>query len=395
MTAWMDAVNTFSTLTLDEVNQTAALQTRVDRKYIVTPHTWEAVLASLHPASSVLEIDGLRSFHYSSTYYDTPELDSYRDAARRRPRRFKVRTRHYLDTGARAIEVKLRSLSGTTSKSRRWLEADACARSGSLPGEAAAFVGGFTLIGDKVHELTEVLTTSYERVTLVTPDARVTVDRDVAAADAGGQLLPEAPGDQPADHYIYDPDDPVPTLGGNHSICWPDAYDTIQPGPFDQRSIEAREDVLTYTTPPLDRDIEATGPVAVHVYAATDGPDPDWTAKLVDVCPDGRAINLTEGIIRARSRKSIYEPPELLEPGKAYEYIIELQPTSNVFLEAHCVRLDVSSSNFPLWDRNPNTGHVHGRDAELRVARQTILHDRQHPSRLVLPAIPAPDVKRT
>ena len=189
MTARTDAVNTLSALTLDEVNQMAALQTRVDRKYVVAPHTWQAVLASLDPAPGVLEIDGLRSFHYSSTYYDTPELDSYRDAARRRPRRFKVRTRHYLDTGACAIEVKLRSLSGTTSKSRRWLNVDAGVRSGSLPGEAAAFVGGFALIGDKVHELTEVLTTSYERVTLVTPDARVTVDRDVAAADANGRHM--------------------------------------------------------------------------------------------------------------------------------------------------------------------------------------------------------------
>ena len=189
MTTWMDAVNTLSALTLDEVNQTSALQTRVDRKYVVAPHTWQAVLASLDPAPGVLEIDGLRSFHYSSTYYDTPELDSYRDAARRRPRRFKVRTRRYLDTGACAVEVKLRSLSGTTAKSRRWLDTDTGARSGALPGEAAAFVGGFALIGDKVHELTEVLTTSYERVTLVTPDARVTVDRDVAAADAGGQQM--------------------------------------------------------------------------------------------------------------------------------------------------------------------------------------------------------------
>lgn len=189
MTTWMDAVSTLTALTLDEVNQTSALQTRVDRKYLVAPHTWQAVLASLDPAPGVLEIDGLRSFHYSSTYYDTPELDSYRDAARRRPRRFKVRTRHYLDTGACAVEVKLRSLSGTTAKSRRWLDTDTGALSGALPGEAAAFVGGFALIGDKVHELTEVLTTSYERVTLVTPDARVTVDRDVAAADAGGQHM--------------------------------------------------------------------------------------------------------------------------------------------------------------------------------------------------------------
>jgi len=211
---------------------------------------------------------------------------------------------------------------------------------------------------------------------------------DGTAASGGGQLLGEAPGNQPADHFSYDPDDPVPTLGGNHSICWPDAYDTIQPGPFDQRSVETRADVLTYTSPPLDRDTEVTGPVVVRLFAATDGPDTDWTAKLVDVHPDGRAINLTEGVIRARFRKSIYEPPELLEPGAVYEYTIKLQPTSNVFLKGHRIRLDISSSNFPLWDRNPNTGHAHGLDAELRVARQTILHDSRHPSRVVLPFIP-------
>jgi len=147
---------------------------------------------------------------------------------------------------------------------------------------------------------------------------------------------------------IHDPEDPVPTLGGNHSICWQDAFDTIQPGPFNRILIEAREDVLTYTKPPLDGDTEVSGLVVVHFYAATDEPGTDWTAKLVDVFPDGRAINLTEGIIRARFRKAIYEPPELLQPGKVYEYKSELLPTSNVFRKEHCIRLDVNSSNFPL-----------------------------------------------
>ena len=134
----------------------------------------------------MLEIDGRRSFHYSSTYFDTPELDSYRDAARKRPRRYKVRTRRYLDTGTSAVEVKVRSLSGTTAKTRLWLYDETSMRPGSLPLAAVAFVGGFDIVGDRVHDLTEVLTTSYERVTLVTADARVTTDRDVAAIDAYG-----------------------------------------------------------------------------------------------------------------------------------------------------------------------------------------------------------------
>lgn len=189
MTAWLDWVHTLAGLSLDEVNQAAALQTRVDRKYIVQPHTWDLVLDSLARAPAVVEIDGRRSFRYSSTYFDTPELDSYRDAARTRPRRYKVRTRHYLDTGASAVEVKVRSLAGTTSKTRLWLDADVSATSGTLPAAAVAFVADVDLVGDSVHELAAVLTTSYERVTLVTGDARVTIDRNVAATDAYGDHM--------------------------------------------------------------------------------------------------------------------------------------------------------------------------------------------------------------
>jgi putative CocE/NonD family hydrolase len=203
-----------------------------------------------------------------------------------------------------------------------------------------------------------------------------------------GVLSTRPPEDEPPDTYVYDPNDPVPTVGGNHSICWWHAFHVIQPGPLDQRKVEERPDVLVYTTPPLDEALEVTGPIKLTLLAATDGPDTDWTAKLVDVHPDGRAFNLTEGVIRARFRKSFYRPPELLTPGEVFEYTIELQPTSNVFLAGHRIRLDVSSSNFPLWDRNPNTGHEQGIDAEIRVARQTVYHDRQRPSRVTLPVIP-------
>ena len=205
---------------------------------------------------------------------------------------------------------------------------------------------------------------------------------------ADGSLSAEPPGQEPQDHFIYDPNDPAPTLGGNHSICWPDAFSVIQPGPFDQQSVQKRPDVLTYTTARMESDTELTGPITLSLYAATDAPDTDWTAKITDVYPDGRAINITEGNIRARFRKSIYEPPELLEIGRIYAYTIDLLPTANVFLQGHRIRLELSSSNFPLWDRNPNTGHAQGQDAELRAARQTICHSADYPSRLTLPVIP-------
>ena len=188
MTAWRAAVDELDTLTLDEVDKTAALQTRVDRKYLVQPRDWENVLAGLRPAPRVLQIGGRRSFRYVSTYYDTPDLRSYLDAARRRPYRFKVRTRYYLDTGAGAVEVKLRSVSGATSKKRRWLE-DASAGAPVLPPTATAFVGSFDRIGERADVLRKTLSTSYERVTLVTDDARVTVDSRVAATDASGRRM--------------------------------------------------------------------------------------------------------------------------------------------------------------------------------------------------------------
>ncbi|MGB3829213.1 MAG: polyphosphate polymerase domain-containing protein [Ornithinimicrobium sp.] len=183
----MDTVRALPAVTLQEVNENAALQVRVDRKYIVRPDTWSTVLAALDPAPSVLDIDGLRCFRYSSTYYDTVGLDSYHDAARSRPRRYKVRTRRYLDTGSQAVEVKMRSSSGATVKSRQWL--DASEARGLLPAAALSFVGGFERIGHRAHQLTEVLTTTYERVTFVTAHARVTVDRHVSAADARGQRM--------------------------------------------------------------------------------------------------------------------------------------------------------------------------------------------------------------
>jgi putative CocE/NonD family hydrolase len=161
----------------------------------------------------------------------------------------------------------------------------------------------------------------------------------------------------------------------------------FRPGPFDQRRIESRDDVLVYTTPPLDEDVEVTGRISVHLWAVTSEPDTDFVARLVDVHPNGYAQNLTDGIIRARYRTP-GEQPSLIEPGKAYEYDIDLWSTSNLFKKGHRIRLDITSSSFPRWDRNPNTGHDLGADSELAVAQQTILHDAEHPSYITLPIVP-------
>ena len=195
---------------------------------------------------------------------------------------------------------------------------------------------------------------------------------------------------QPRDHYDYDPADPVPTRGGNHSIGpWNNAYkDVIWCGPCDQRPNEERRDVLVYTSEPLARDLEVTGPVELRLWAASSARDTDWVARLVDVYPDGCAINITEGVVRARYRAGDWEHPQLLTPGQVEEYTLDLQCTSNVFRAGHRLRLEVTSSNFPLWDRNLNTGEDPNRSAAMQVAHQEVLHDAAHPSQLVLPVIP-------
>ena len=201
-----------------------------------------------------------------------------------------------------------------------------------------------------------------------------------------GWLSAEPPGGEPPTEYIYDPDDPVPTLGGNHSS--PTIPSIIRAGAVDQRPNESRKDVLVFTSSPVEADTEVTGPIVVKLYAASSARDTDFIARLIDVYPDGTAYNLTEGIIRARFRESIWEPPKLLVPGEVNEYTIELLPTSNVFRKGHSIRVHLTSSNFPLWDRNPNTGHEQGMDAELQTARQTIFHDAERPSHIHLPVIP-------
>jgi putative CocE/NonD family hydrolase len=204
-----------------------------------------------------------------------------------------------------------------------------------------------------------------------------------------GALDTHVPGDELTTRYRYDPQDPVPSLGGNHSADARGNLDhLVRNGPVDQRPNEARDDVLVFRSAPLVADVEVTGPVVVKLYAASSARDTDFIARLIDVYPDGRAYNLTEGIIRARFRESIYLPPALLVPGQVYEYTIQLLPTSNVFKRGHRICVHVTSSGFPLWDRNPNTGHAQGMDAEMRVAEQTVYHGKNHPSHIVLPVVP-------
>jgi uncharacterized protein len=191
--------------------------------------------------------------------------------------------------------------------------------------------------------------------------------------------------DEPPDHYRYDPANPVPSRGG-HSCCTPDVAPV---GPFDQAEIEERADVLVYSTPALQQPIEVTGPISVTLFAASSAVDTDWTAKLVDVHPDGRAINLNNGIIRARYRDSL-EHASPISPNQIYKYVINIWPTSNVFLAGHKIRLEISSSNFPHYDRNPNTGHPFGVDAVIQPADQTVRHDARQASFVMLPIIPEP-----
>ncbi len=201
------------------------------------------------------------------------------------------------------------------------------------------------------------------------------------SANGDGSLSPGPPGAEMPDVFVYDPADPVPSRGLPFT-----AVAFYQPA--EQREVESRQDVLVYTTEILTEDLEATGPVSLILYASSTAPDTDFTAKLTDVYPDGSSIQLASGIVRARFRSSL-SAPSLLERGKTYRYRIDLGATSNVFRRGHRIRLQVSSSDFPRHDRNLNTGERIGASAALEKARQTVFHDAERPSRLILPVIPA------
>ena len=182
----------------------------------------------------------------------------------------------------------------------------------------------------------------------------------------------------------------MPTIGGVNSVLTmtQGAETPIRPGPLDQRVLERRDDVLTYTTGPLDRDLEVIGPVEMVLYAASSARDTDFVVRLCDVHPDGRSIFVTEGIIRARYRGSVEgESVELLEPDEVAEYRIRLYPMANLFRRGHRIRVDVTSSSFPRFSRNLNTGEDVGTGTRMQVARQTVLHTSRYPSHVLLPVL--------
>lgn len=197
---------------------------------------------------------------------------------------------------------------------------------------------------------------------------------------AEGRLdgMPPAAGEG-SDTFVYDPADPSPTVCG--------ANLTLPAGPCDQREVEARDDVLIFSTPPLERPLEVTGRVRARLWLVSDAPDTDLAVRLTDVYPDGRSMLVTDGILRARFRGLDFTREELMTPGTPYELEIDLGSTSIAFNAGHSIRIIISSSNAPRFDVNPNTGApLHANDG-IRIANNTILHDAEHPSALLLPVV--------
>lgn len=205
-----------------------------------------------------------------------------------------------------------------------------------------------------------------------------------ANTNAGdGTLSMTKPGKDQCDTFVYDPMNPVPTVGGQVILPGENSM-----GPRDQQEVEMREDVLVYTTQVLDKDVEVTGPVSLKLYISSDSPDTDFAAKLVDVYPDGRAMILTNGILRCRYRNS-FTDPELMIPGNIYEIDINMLATSNLFRAGHRIRLEISSSNFPQFARNSNSGgNLADETADkYHKAVNKVYHSDIYPSCLILPII--------
>lgn len=209
---------------------------------------------------------------------------------------------------------------------------------------------------------------------------------------ADGILGPELPADgNGALEFTHDPHNPVPTVGGGTLISGgTDGGAGYMPGARDQRVLDARTDMLRFTGPVLEEDVEVTGPLSVTLYAATTAEDADFTAKLINVWPDGRAMGVADGIVRARYRNGM-DSPEKVEPGEVYEYRIDLAATSQVFRKGHRIRVDIASSNFPCYDRNSGSGKPAGlvTEDDLRTATQHIHCGAEYPSHIELPVIPS------
>ncbi len=210
------------------------------------------------------------------------------------------------------------------------------------------------------------------------------LDSDGSANGAAGEGRLTADGGEggaAADRFVYDPGSPVPTHGG--AFCCMGDY---EPGAFDQRGIEARTDVLVYTTAPFEEPLAVVGSIDVVLHVSSDAPDTDFTVKLVDVHPDGRAFNLDDTILRMRYREG-FDRHVSMEPGEVYEVALGPLATANVFGAGHRLRIEVSSSNFPRYDRNLNTGGNNYDESQWRVARNAVHHSAEHPSRIVLPVL--------
>jgi putative CocE/NonD family hydrolase len=204
----------------------------------------------------------------------------------------------------------------------------------------------------------------------------------------GGTLSRDAPDNSPPTEYSYDPRDPVPTTSGQVGLSGFDGAFAV--GPRDRRKLHGRKDVLLYVSDVLQEDIEVTGPVRATLHIATSAVDTDFTATLIDVHPDGRSIGLTDGILRLRYREHL-DTPRLAEPGRVYGIEIDMVATSNVFLAGHRIAVEISSSNFPRFDRNPNHGGViaEATESDFVIARQRIFQDANRASYLTLPHVPA------
>lgn len=197
-----------------------------------------------------------------------------------------------------------------------------------------------------------------------------------------GTLTDTPPRQDKPDAYVYDPMNPVPSYGGN--VCC--TGDAVRGGAFDQRKMETRQDILVYTTEPFTEGTEVSGPIETTLYVSTDVKDTDFTVKLIDVYPDGRAYNLDETILRARYREG-YDKEVFMEDGEVYQLDLSAMNTSNFFKEGHSLRIEISSSNFPRFDRNLNTGGDNYNESEGVVAHSKIHHSAQYPSQIRIPVV--------